>query len=129
METRFLDGKSARPLPATVEVEGKTVRILAVHAQAPMNGETYRLHRAQYELLEREAAHARELEQRLTTLREEHAEQALPRARAHARTTRPYARASRRTRAPARAQPRAQQQSSRAREAGGRRCRSRTCST
>ncbi len=29
MDTRFLDGKSARPLPATVEVEGKTVRILA----------------------------------------------------------------------------------------------------
>ena len=46
------------PLTAAVEVNGQTVRILAVHAQAPMNGETYRLHRAQYELLEREAAQA-----------------------------------------------------------------------
>lgn len=46
------------PLAATVEVGGRDVTVLAVHAQVPLSAETLRLHRDQYRLLTEEANRA-----------------------------------------------------------------------
>jgi endonuclease/exonuclease/phosphatase (EEP) superfamily protein YafD len=56
--TLEVDAPGREPLAAEVEVAGRSVTILAVHAQVPLSGSTYRLHQQQYARLAAEANQA-----------------------------------------------------------------------